>query len=175
MDSVQQEVVKFSFYKNPMFILYVIYVSSIMISYLYMDESTKNSYVFGDTYRDDAGDIRWLDIFTLDKDINTIPSLLGLITSPFILYIIIGMMLIPTVVKPHEGKYQPYFYLLMTNIILLLILFMIHYMLNKVFGDSDDEDKKKGYAATFRTQWVLLVFLTPVILPIALYAIRHQD
>ena len=199
MESITQEVVNLSFYKNPIFIIYIIYVSTIMISYLYMDDGTKNSYIFDDTYRDELGDIHWTDILTLDRDIHTVPDMLELFLSPFVLYTVVSSTLILTVVKAHEGSYQPYFYLFMMNIGILLLLFIIHYVSYKVFkgesvkrepsewentdispppGQTADKLKikkdKRSYASTFRTQWILLVFLTPVISPIILYLIRLQ-
>jgi len=164
-----------------------------------MNEGTKNSYVFDNTYRDETGDIHWTDILTLDKDINTVPEMLELVVSPFVIYTVVSSVLILTVVKAHEGSYQPYFYLFMMNVGILLLLFIIHYLSYKVFkGESIKREPsewgkpdispppgqksgklkikkdKRSYASTFRTQWVLLVFLTPVILPIILYLIRLQ-
>ena len=81
MESLSQEVVKPTFYKNPVFITWLLYAVFIMIYYFYMNDATKNSYVFADTYRDETNDIHWLDIVTLDQNITSIPKLLELIFS----------------------------------------------------------------------------------------------
>ena len=105
MESLPPEIVQFTFYKNPVFVTWLLYAVFIMISYLYMNDATKNSYVFANTYRDETNDIHWLDIATLDQSITTVPKLLELVFSPFVLYSLVAFILINTVIKPHEGKY----------------------------------------------------------------------
>ena len=76
MESLPPEIVQFTFYKNPVFVTCLLYTVFIMISYLYMNDATKNSYVFANTFRDETNDIHWLDIVTLDQNITSIPKLL---------------------------------------------------------------------------------------------------
>jgi len=182
MDSLPPEIVQFTFYKNPVFVTWLLYTVFIMISYLYMNDATKNSYVFANTFRDETNDIHWLDIATLDQNITSIPKLLELVFSPFVLYSLVAFILINTVIKPHEGKYQPYFYTIMLSCGILMILFPIHYFVYKLFkgeknkGDLNDAiEETRTYDKKFRTQWVILVFLTPIILSILLYLIRLND
>ena len=148
MESIPPEIVQFSFYKNPVFVTWLLYTVFIMISYLYMNDATKNSYVFANTFRDETNDIHWLDIVTLDQNITSIPKLLELVFSPLILYSLLAFILINTVIKPHEGKYQPYFYTIMLSCGILMILFPIHYFVYKLFkgekikGDLNDAMSK---------------------------------
>ena len=106
----------------------------------------------------------------------------GLVFTPFILYSLITFIIVNTVIKPHDGNYKPYLYTVMMSYGILIFLFPIHYFSYKLFKSEkikrsiDDSIKEtRTYGKKFRTQWVLLVFLTPIILPIILYLIRLSD
>ena len=63
----------------------------------------------------------------LNQSITSVPKLLELVFTPFILYSLITFIIVNTVIKPHDGNYKPYLYTVMMSYGILIFLFPIHY------------------------------------------------
>lgn len=178
------DIKKFDFYKNPVFIVFFLYTLFIATSYLNMDKSTKNKYVFSDKFRDSSNTIHWLNIISYPYDFSksTMNKLKIIFTSPLTLYLLFILPIILNIIEPSHKTYKVYFYTVMFSYLMLMILFTIHFIIFKIrFGLSPikielhilPKDKvKKTYEAIYRTQWVLLFFLSPILITICVYIDR---
>jgi len=178
------DIIQLQFYKNPVFIVFVLYIIIISVAYSTMDSATKNSYVFSDKFRDSANDIHWLDIISYPYDFkeSTSSKLKTVIFSPIMLYLLLGLFLTISVVDPLQKRNQAYFYSVMCSFLFILIIFVIHVIIFHFIIDPKkvkvelklgDQDKvKKTYEAFYRTQWLLLAVFSPIIISLVVYAIR---
>lgn len=178
------DVIQLQFYKNPVFITFTIYCLFIFGYYSNMSESTKNNYVFTDKFRHN-GQIYWKYIVTYpyDPSKSTTSLVISLLTPPIILYLVFFSTLVPYFVNIKLVNYQSYFYALMFSYLILLILFTLHviifkYIINPSSVDVEltlgDKTKQveKTYESFYRTQWTLLIFLSPIYVCILTYIMR---
>jgi len=177
------DIKKFDFYKNPVFIVFFLYTLFITISYLNMDKSTKNKYVFSDKFRDSSNTIHWLNIISYPYDFSksTLNKLKIICTSPLTLYLLFILPIILNIIETSH-KYKVYFYTVMFSYLMLIILFTIHVIIFKFIINPEKvnielhiltkEQVKKTYESFYRTQWVLLFFLSPILITICVYIDR---
>ncbi len=184
-----KDIKQFNFYKNPVFIVFFLYTFFIVTSYLNMSNSTKNKYVFSDKFRDSTNTIHWLNIISYPYDFSksTLNKLKIIFTSPLTLYLLIILPIILNVIDPTHKPYKVYFYTVMFSYLTLMILFTIHIIIFKIIFELSPEsmkielhivpkDKvKKTYESFYRTQWVLLFFLSPIIVSICVYISRKLN
>jgi len=186
IDVVKQtstDVIQFQFYKNPLFLLFVSYCVFIFISYAYMSNDTKNKYVFSDKFRDKDNNIYLGEILKYPYSFDSVPSIIKVIfTGPIILYVILFSILFSQFIDIKGSPYKPYFYSLMFSYLCLMILFSIHVFIVKYIVNPETvtiessiyrkEDDKKTYESFYRTQWVLLGFLSPIYVMLLVYIFR---
>ena len=182
-----KDIKQFKFYKNPVFIVFFLYTFFIVTSYLNMSNSTKNKYVFSDKFRDSSNTIHWLNIISYPYDFSksTMNKLKIIFTSPLIVYLLIILPIILNVIDPTHKPYKVYFYTMMFSYLTLMILFTIHIIIFKFIINPEkvnielrmlSNDKvKKTYESFYRTQWVLLFFLSPIIVSICIYISRKLN
>lgn len=165
------------FYKNPVLYLFSGYILFLVVSYMIMSKSVINNYVYSNKFRDENGNIKWLDILIYPHGINSVSDIIKTIfTGPIILYVFIFTIIYPSLIQIKPGV-STYFYLAMVNYFILTMIFMVHvFIINKIISiesikiSSDmDTDKVRTYGSIYRTQWVLLLFLSPIYAFIILY------
>jgi len=148
-----------------------------------MSDATKNSYVYSNKFRDGAGDIHWLDIISYPHDFDGPLSskLKTVLFSPIMLYLLLGILLTVNVIDPLQNRNQAYFYSVMFSALFILVMFVIHIIIfhfiidpkdTKVELKLGDSNEKKSYEAFYRTQWLLLVVFSPIIISCVVYATR---
>ena len=179
------DVIQFKFYKNPIFLSFMVYCIFLFVSYAYLDDKIKNSYVFSNKFRDSSNDIHFTEIIKYPYDFKSVPSIIKIIfTSPLILYVVFFSILFSNFVDIKGSQYSSYFYSVMFSYFFLLILFSIHVLLIKYLvkpqtikieselNRDDGKDREKTYEAFYRTQWVFLAFLSPIFVTIMVYFMR---
>ena len=177
----KDDIIQLQFYKNPVFIVFAIYMITVFGIYFNMNEGTKNTFVFSNKFRDSTNDIHWLDIITYPYSLG----LKSIFYSPIMLYLLLGIYLIVNIIDPLQTSNQSYFYSVMFSFLVILVLFVIHmvifhYIINpenvKIKLTLGDPDKiKKTYEDFYRTQWLLLIVFSPIIITTVVYAIRKMD
>jgi len=175
------DIIQLQFYKNPVFIVFVLYIVIIFGSYYAMNNTMKNRYVFSNKFRDDANDIHWFDIISYPHSFG----MKGALGSPIILYILLGTLLTVNMIDPLQKRNQAYFYSVMFSFLFILVMFVIHVIVFHFIIDPKkvkidltlgDQDKvEKTYESFYRTQWLLLVVFSPIIISCIVYAIRKLD
>jgi len=178
------DIKKFDFYKNPVFIVFFLYTLFIATSYLNMGKSNKNKYVFSDKFRDSSNTIHWLNIISYPYDFSksTMNKLKIIFTSPLTVYLLFILPIILNIIDPSHKTYKVYFYTVMFSYLMLMILFTIHVIIFKFIINPEkvtielnipqSNGEKKTYESFYRTQWVLLFFLSPILVTICLYISR---
>jgi hypothetical protein len=179
------DIIQVQFYKNPVFLVFFMYSMFMFITYASMSDDTKNSYVFNDKFRNDMG-IRWKDMITYPYDTSKSVSsfLAGYFIAPIVWYVLVYSSLVTSFVDVSQAKsYQAYFYSVMFSYLVLVILFTIHVIIfNFVdhpkqsdieldIGDPDMVDV--SYEGFYRTQWILLLFLSPIFVSLVVYVLRR--
>ena len=177
----KNDIIQLQFYKNPVFIVFAIYIITIFGIYFNMTNVTKNNYVFSNKFRDSANDIHWLDMLFYPYGLG----LMGILSSPIMLYLLLGIFLTVNIIDPLQTSNQAYFYSVMFSFLVILVLFVIHmlifhYIINpenvEIEVTLGDQDKiKKTYEDFYRTQWLLLIVFSPIIITTIVYAIRKLD
>jgi hypothetical protein len=143
---VQSPIIELTFYKNPVFICITLYTLFIIVTYMNMNETVKNSYVFGDKFRNENGDI--FHLFT--------PSFFNLNAVTNMSYFRITM----------------FSYLLgLVTFVFHIILFGLIFKLDKEEIESimDNSPHKDRYKNVYRVQWIFLLFLSPIYVCIFVY------
>tara|TARA_Y100000389_G_scaffold173447_1_gene182641 strand:- start:275 stop:880 length:606 start_codon:yes stop_codon:yes gene_type:complete len=178
---VKDDIIQLQFYKNPIFIVFTLYIFVIFGIYFNMDNNMKNSYIFTDKFRDSSHDIHWMDIISYPYKFGG----KGVLFSPIMIYLLVGIFLIVNIIDPLQSRNQAYFYSVMFSFLVIMVIFVFHmiifhYIINPEnvqielrLGDQDEI--KKTYAAFYRTQWVLLFTLSPIIISCIVYIIRKLD
>ena len=97
-------------------------------------------------------------------------------------YLVIYTLFFTSIVDPSQESRQAYFYAIMVSYLVLLILFSLHVgIFNVIAGPEDvnielelgDQNNiKKTYESFYRTQWILLLFLSPIYVFILMYVFR---
>jgi len=172
------DIIQLQFYKNPVFIVFVLYIVIIFGSYYAMNNTMKNRYVFSNKFRDDANDIHWFDIISYPHSFG----MKGALGSPIILYILLGTLLTVNMIDPLQKRNQAYFYSVMFSFLFILVMFVIHIIVfhfiidpKKVKIDltlGDPDNVEKTYGSFYRTQWLLLIVFSPIIISIIVYVTR---
>ena len=177
------DVIQLQFYKNPVFIAFTIYTISLFSYYASMSEDVKNRYVFSNKFREN-GSIYWKYIVTYpyDSSKSTSSFIYSIITPPIILYLFFYTTFVSSFVDTTLPNYQAYFYSLMFSFFILAALFTVHVIIFKFILKPENRDvelvlgdqskSEKSYESFYRTQWVLLTFLSPIYVCIATYIIR---
>ena len=182
------DIIQLSFYKNFIFMVFIIYVVIIFGTYFSMNDTTKNSYLFADKFRDDTGTIHWLDLLTYPYDPykSTSSFIYSFITSPVLWYLFIFTTIFQSFIDVNQIAHQAYFYPVMFSYLILLILFTIHMIIFNFIIDPKETDielnlgdqyegakyDKKTYNAFYRTRWILLFALSPIYVCMIVYIIR---
>ena len=178
------DVIQLQFYKNPIFIVFVIYTVFIFGSYASMSEDVKNRYVFADKFRGKGGKIYWKYLLTYPYDTSksTTSLIYSLLSAPILYYLLFFTVFVSSFVNINLPENQAYFYSLMYSFFILAILFTIHIIIfnfiisprnTKVELVLGDQSKlTKTYEAFYRSQWVLLTFLSPIYVCIVIYIKR---
>jgi len=178
------DVIQFQFYKNPIFITFLLYTLFIFGTYAYMSDSVKNSYVFSNKFRDKSGHIYWKYILTYPSDISksTGSLIYSMVTPPIMWYLVIFTTIFSNVIDISQVPHQAYFYSVMFSYLSLLILFTIHMIIfNFIISPQkttielsigDQSKVTKSYEAFYRTQWILLFTLSPIYVCIIVYSMR---
>jgi len=179
------DVIQLQFYKNPVFIVFVIYCITIFGTYFNMSSSTKNSYVFSNKFRDKDGKIYWKYIlsYPYDMSASTSSMIYSMFTPPIVWYLFFFTVFFSSFIDIRQTYYQAYFYSIMISYFIMLVLFSIHLIIfnfilhprnTKVelaIGDTT-KPAEKTYSAFYRTQWLLLAFLSPIYVCIVVYIMR---
>ena len=178
-----------TFYKNPVFLSLVLYIVIIFSTYLYMSESTKNRYVFGNKFRNRNGDIKWVDMYTYpyDSSKSTESILIGVAKNPITWYLILFSLLCTSFINMKQVNYQVYFHSIMFSYLIFLLLMVIHILLyNFIISPREvdielsigDPQKIKedvhSYRNFYRTQWLLLFYLSPIYVCLYVYIMRKM-
>ena len=185
--SVKDDIIQLQFYKNPIFIVFSLY--SIILSgiYITMADTVKNRFIFSNKFRDGSNDIHWLDIISYPYDFekSVMNKIKIIVFSPIMIYLLVGILLIINIIDPLQKRNQAYFYSVMFSFLFILILFTIHvFIFNFIISPESTnvelalgkpEDRKKTYASFYRTQWVLLITLSPIIISTVVYLTRKLD
>ena len=185
--SVKDDIIQLQFYKNPIFIVFSLY--SIILSgiYITMADTVKNRFIFSNKFRDGTNDIHWLDIISYPYDFSksTMNKIKIIVFSPIMIYLLVGILLIINIIDPLQKRNQAYFYSVMFSFLFILILFTLHvFIFNFIISPESTnvelalgkpEDRKKTYASFYRTQWVLLITLSPIIISTVVYLTRKLD
>mgnify|MGYP001186987655 FL=1 len=178
------DVIQFQFYKNPVFILFVIYSIFIFGSYSSLSEETKDSYVFSNKFRDKNGTIYWKYLLTYpyDPSKSTGSLIYSIVSPPIVWYLFFFTLFVSSFANINLPDYQSYFYALMFSFLVLIITFTFHMIIfNLILRPSkvdveivlgDQTKSIKTYESFYRTQWVLLAFLSPLYVCIAIYIMR---
>ena len=178
---VTSDITNIKFYKSPVFFVWLFYITSLTIFYMTLENSTKNNYIFSDKFRDDKGDIKWIDILKYPHGLSTVPNIIkSMFTGPIPLYLLFFTMLFTSVINVTNGNVQPYFYGIMVSYFILFVIFMIHVLtINKFIEPKNidistnmKKDKNVTYGSLYRTQWILLLFLSPLYALMVLYIAR---
>ena len=100
---------------------------------LFLDQNANNEALFIDAENTTIGavDIHWLDMISYPRDFrkSTTNKIKSILSSPIMLYLMIGIYLTITIIDPLQKRGQAYFYSTMFNYLLVGILFGIHYNL----------------------------------------------
>jgi len=183
----KKDIKQFKFYKDPVFIVFFLYTFFIVTSYLNMGNSTKNKYVFSNKFRDSSNTIHLLNIISYPYDFNksTLNKLKIIFTSPISIYLLLILPITLNMIDLSNKPYKIYFYTVMFSYFMLMILFTIHIIIfNLIINPKDvqielrmlsNDDVKKTYESFYRTQWVLLFFLSPIIVSICVYISRKLN
>ena len=105
------------------------------------------------------------------------------------LYLLIGIFpsygIITNVIDPLQKRNQAYFYSVMFSFLFILVMFVIHVIVFHFIIDPKkvkidltlgDQDKvEKTYESFYRTQWLLLIVFSPIIISIVVYVTRKLD
>jgi hypothetical protein len=179
------DIKEYGFYKDPVFICITLYTLFIFITYINMGETVKRSYVFNNKFRDRYGKIYWNYILTYPYNPykSTGSLIMSAISPPIIWYLTTFTILIQFFIDLNQVQYQAYFYSLMFSYLLLMILFSIHIIVfNLILQpqftnvelqlDGDEDSDKKTYKGFYRTQWILLLFLSPIYVCFIVYIFR---
>tara|TARA_B110001469_G_C9490850_1_gene245635 strand:- start:143 stop:730 length:588 start_codon:yes stop_codon:yes gene_type:complete len=178
---VSSDITNIKFYKSPVFYTCIIYISILSLMYINMENSTKNNYIFSNKFRDDQGNVSWIDIFIYPYGVSTVPNIIkSLFTGPILLYLLLFTTFFTSAMNINSGNVQPFFYAVMISYFVLFVIFMIHvFMVNYVIGSKNvnipsnmKKDKNVTYGSLYRTQWILLLFISPLYAFTILYITR---
>jgi hypothetical protein len=174
---VKDDIIQLDFYKNPIFIVFSLYIIVIFGIYFNMDNDTKNNYIFTNKFRDSGG-IHWLNIISY-------PYKFGgnaLLFSPIMIYLLVGLLLTINVIDPLQSRNQAYFYSLMFSFLFIMVIFVFHMIIFHYIIDTkkttielklgDPDNVEKTYTGFYRTQWVILFALSPILITCLVYAVR---
>ena len=191
MDQVQQPstsspIIQVTFYKNPVVILLSIYILVIILTYMNMSESVKNTYVFGDKFRNQNGDIYWRDLYLYPYDYrkSTLSFIYGFFKSPFTWYLIGFHLLAPGFMNFNTITNTTYIRTILFSYFLLLLILAIHIILygyimdpelrdvESKLGDTQKIKRIKSYRNFYRVPWIFLLFLSPIYVCIFVYLMK---
>jgi len=184
MDAVKgvtNDITSIKFYKSPVFYTCILYITILLVFYMTMENSTKNNYIFSNKFRDEQGNVSWKDILIYPHGVSTVPNIIKtMFTGPILLYLLFFTTLFTSVMNVNSGNVQPYFYGIMISYFVLFVIFMIHvFMINSLIGPKNiniptnmKKDKEVTYGSLYRTQWILLLFLSPLYSLTTLYITR---
>tara|TARA_Y100000389_G_C17219692_1_gene392726 strand:- start:99 stop:710 length:612 start_codon:yes stop_codon:yes gene_type:complete len=184
---VKDDIIQLQFYKNPIFIVFSLYVIIISGIYITMSDTIKNRFIFSNKFRDGSNGIHWLDIISYPYDFkkSVMNKLKIMLFSPIMIYLLFGIYLIINIIDPFQKRNQAYFYSVMFSFLFILILFTLHVIIfnfiispestNVELSLGAPEDRKKTYESFYRTQWVLLFALSPIIISIVVYSSRKMN
>ncbi len=166
--SIVTDLSSVAFYKSPIFYLFITYVAILFAMNQFMSGSFKRNYVFSGKFMNDEGDILWGKIMVYPHGFSTVPNIIkSIFTGPISLYVIIFTVFLASFVTMTTQSYSPYFYGLMFNYLVLFLLFLIHSIIgNRVMDPSTIQNAYdtdvKTYGGLYRTQWYLLLWLSPI-------------
>ena len=179
---ITDDVIQLKFYKNPVFISFSIYILIIFGFYFNMNNNVKNSYIFSDKFRSETNDISWKNIlyYPYDPSSSTSSLIKVILTPPIMWYLVIFTLFFTSIVDPSQASRQAYFYAIMSSYLVLLILFALHigifnFIVKPITVDVElnlEGNGIKTYESFYRTQWVLLTFLSPIYVFCLMYAFR---
>ena len=179
---ITDDVIQFKFYKNPVFISFSIYILIIFGFYFNMSNNVKNSYIFSDKFRSETNDISWKHIlyYPYDPSSSTSSLIKVILTPPIMWYLVIFTLFFTSIVDPSQASRQAYFYAIMSSYLVLLILFALHVgIFNGIVPPTTvdvelklNDNDIKTYESFYRTQWVLLTFLSPIYVFSLMYVFR---
>jgi len=185
------DITQLQFYKNPVFIGFCIYVLTVVVVYSSMAEINKVDYVFSNKFRND-GDIMWSAIlyYPYDPYSSTASLIKVLATPPIIWYLVVFTLFFTTIINTLGESKKTYFYAVMASWLVILILLTLHMVIFNFIIDPEQvtielaldkkgtkgkkgkQDKKHTYIEFYRTQWLLLITLSPIYVIMLLYIIR---
>ena len=176
--NVDSNISTFKFYKSPVFYSFTIYVISLIIYYLTSDPITIKEYIFGDTYMQESS-IQVSKLFTYPYGLSSVPNIIKtLVSNPIILYLLLfSLLLFSNIVDINKEGYKPYFYSGMFNYIFIIILYLVHvfvinYIIKPKNMDFRPKPKDVSYASLYKTQWLVLLILSPIYMCVLLYSMR---
>ena len=96
-----------------------------------MSESVKNTYVFGDKFRNQNGDIYWRDLYLYPYDYrkSTVSFIYGFFKSPFTWYLIGFHLLAPGFMNFNTITNTTYIHTILFSYFLFLLILAIHIIL----------------------------------------------
>lgn len=176
---------QYTFYKNPIFIFFISYISFIIYYYMNMNESEKKDFVYGNKFRNNNKEILFTDLYIYpytgegeDGEINVI---IGIFKAPITWYLLTYLILSPFFVGFKNSNSLTYIRSIGFSYFLLLFLFIIHYIIynyiinpkyvtiKSKLGDSRIIKNKHTYTNFYRVQWILLIYLSPILVFIYTY------
>ena len=174
------DIIQLQFYKNPIFIAFIIYIIIILGVYYSMSRGIKRNYLFSNKFMDNENNIHWKEIFTYPNEFSS-----GIFTSPATIFLILGFPLIAFMIDTQQSQAKAYFYSIMLGYLILLIIFIIHLIVYHYIIDPKNVEiqvelvdynlVKKTYASFYKTQWIILFTLLPIIVTIFIYVVRQLN
>ena len=172
--SVATDLSSVVFYKSPVFYIFILYIALLVAMNEILSGSFKRNYIFSRKFMNEEGDILWGKIMVYPHGFSTVPNIIkSIFTGPITLYLILFTLFLASFVTMSDQSYSPYFYGLMFNYLILFLLFLMHSIIGNriidpstienVYDTDKDKDKEaKTYDSLYRTQWYLLLWLSPI-------------
>ena len=177
--SVGDDVVSVKFYKSPALYVFLTYVIILTVYYNSLSKVYKEKGLFGSKFMNNDS-LNVYALLTYPYGFKTVPNIIKTILgTPISLYLIFFTVLFPSLMKVEKTGSSPFYYSVMVSYAIMLLLFLLHVAVVRLLIKpknievSDEFGKKQDtYNKLYRTQWLLLFFLSPIYSFIIVYLAR---
>lgn len=180
MDSSKQPVmskVNLGFYKNPVFWFALVYVTSLVATFVTMDRTARDNYFFGSQFRTSSNELQFSKMLFYPYGTSSVSDiLLTFTTSPPFMYLLVVTITVLSFVD--LTKKMSYFYAMMYSFIVLFVLFVIHsVVINLIIGTENLPVEPKPeqditYSLYYKTKWISTAVLSPIYIMIIVFLAR---
>ena len=174
---VGSDITTLKFYKSPTFYSFTVYLIVLIVLYVTTDPLTLKDHIFGETFMKGES-IEISKLFTYPFGVSSVPNIIKtLVSNPIILYLLFFSLLFSNFIDINKEGYIPYFYSGMFNYIFILLLYLIHvivinYIIKPETMDIRPKPKDMSYASLYKTQWLVLLILSPIYMCVLLSSMR---